>query len=107
MKESLRFLAKNPYAGKALLRDLVGFYSYRVRNFRIIYKVFSKPKLIKVIGLGPRKIIYEELERSIKSVKCRLAQAKASSALITMRQLAKRHTLDRLKIKNLIKEGRK
>ena len=29
------------------------------------------------------------------------------SALITMRQLAKHHTLGRLKIKNLIKAGRK
>ena len=38
IKSSLIDIANNPYAGKGLEADLSGFFSYKFRRYRIIYK---------------------------------------------------------------------
>ena len=58
-------IVDDPYCGKALKEELAGLRSFRIRRFRIIYKVASKRE-INVVALGPRKYIYEETFRIIQ-----------------------------------------
>ena len=58
-------ILKDPFCGKALKEELAGLRSFRIKRFRIIYKVISK-KEISIVALGPRKYIYEETYRIIQ-----------------------------------------
>jgi mRNA interferase RelE/StbE len=64
-RAALRLLSADPLAGKALRDDLEGLRSYRVGRFRIIYRISVK-KILEIIAVGPRKIIYEETLRLLK-----------------------------------------
>ena len=65
VKAALSQISNDPHCGKALKEELSGLRSYRIKRFRIIYKV-SKKKYINIIALGPRKYIYEETFRIIR-----------------------------------------
>ena len=58
-------ILNDPSCGKALKEELAGLRSFRIKGFRIIYKVSSK-KEISIAALGPRKYIYEETYRIIQ-----------------------------------------
>ena len=64
VKGALNEILKNPYCGRALKEELAGLRTFRIKHFRIIYKVTTK-KQINIIALGPRKYIYEETFRII------------------------------------------
>ncbi len=64
VKTALKSLLDNPYCGKALKEELKGLRSFRVRRFRLIYRIHSKI-IIEIIAIGPRKNIYEETFRLI------------------------------------------
>jgi len=51
-------LKENPFLGKPLVRELTGLYSYRVGQFRIIYKFIKRDKVIQIITAGHRSTIY-------------------------------------------------
>jgi len=68
IKLAFNEILKDPYCGKALKEKLDGLRSFRIKRFRIIYKVSLK-KEISIIALGPRKYIYEETFRIIKKNK--------------------------------------
>jgi len=65
VKAALNELSHDPYCGKAMKEELAGLRSYRIKRFRIIYKVSTK-KQISIIALGPRKYIYEETFRIVR-----------------------------------------
>jgi mRNA interferase RelE/StbE len=65
VKAALIQISNDPYCGRALKEELFGLGSFRIKRFRIIYKV-SKKKHIDIIALGPRKYIYEETFRIIR-----------------------------------------
>ncbi len=44
--------------GKALKEELAGLHSFRVGNYRIIYRISRKR--VEIVALGPRQKIYEE-----------------------------------------------
>ncbi len=69
LKESLKAIASNPQIGKPLQEDLRGFVSYRVGRIRIIYAVDRERKRVQIVAIGPRRNIYEELEKDLKSKK--------------------------------------
>ena len=53
-------LAKSPQQiGKPLRSNLKGLYSYRIGNYRIIYKTEDEKLEILVIKIGHRKDVYE------------------------------------------------
>ena len=58
-REGLRELAKNPFLGKELERELSGFRSYRFMRWRIVYKVDVENKVVTVRDIGPRGTVYE------------------------------------------------
>jgi mRNA interferase RelE/StbE len=59
VREALRLLARDPGAGVPLGRELEGYWKYRVRRFRIIHQ--RAPRLVRVVAVGHRRTIYEEL----------------------------------------------
>jgi mRNA interferase RelE/StbE len=59
VKEALRLLSRDPGAGAPLRRELEGYWKYRVRRFRIVYQ--PMPRLVRIVAVGHRRTIYEEL----------------------------------------------
>lgn len=65
VRSALTQICMNPYFGKALKGELIGLRSFRIKRFRIIYKI-SSDRTIDIIAIGPRKFIYEETYRILK-----------------------------------------
>lgn len=65
IKNALKTISEDPYAGKTLKDEFEGLRSFRIKRFRIIYQVVERRE-IKIIALGPRSIIYEETYRLLK-----------------------------------------
>jgi mRNA interferase RelE/StbE len=59
----LKAILENPYIGKALKDELKGLRSFRVKRYRIIYRIGLKHRQIEIITIGPRRIIYKETFR--------------------------------------------
>ena len=64
IRDSLKIILANSYAGKALKEPLIGLRSFRIGRLRIIYRV--QQAALEVIALGPRERIYESTYRLIK-----------------------------------------
>ena len=62
VRAALQALVEDPYAGKALRKELQGFRSYRVGRFRIIYRL---GKDVELVAFGPRDAIYLETWRQL------------------------------------------
>lgn len=58
VSEALQALKEDPFLGKPLSRELAGRYSYKVGVYRIIYKIYTREKLINIISAGHRATIY-------------------------------------------------
>ncbi len=67
IRASLEELRKDPWLGKALKDELVGFYSFRVKHFRIVYEIQGHVITVVVVGVGRRESIYEELTAELRS----------------------------------------
>ncbi len=59
VRAALDVIRADPSAGKELHDDLTGLRSFRLGRFRIVYRV-SPRRLIDLIAIGPRRVIYEE-----------------------------------------------
>lgn len=68
IKESLKTIAENPHCGKPLQEELLGYYSYRVGALRIVYSINKPEKTVHLVAIGPRRTIYEELEKDAKKL---------------------------------------
>ncbi|MCK4428005.1 MAG: type II toxin-antitoxin system RelE/ParE family toxin [candidate division Zixibacteria bacterium] len=51
-------ISKNPYCAKALVGNLKGYYSYRVREYRILFEIEKKKLFIYVEKIEHRKGVY-------------------------------------------------
>ncbi|HBF12660.1 MAG TPA: hypothetical protein DDW49_04600 [Deltaproteobacteria bacterium] len=58
IRSSLDELKENPWVGKPLQRELTGFFSLKIRHYRVIYKVVEEKSLLEIMTLGQRKTIY-------------------------------------------------
>ena len=65
IRSGLWTILDDPYSGKALKDELQGLRSYRVKRYRIIYRVRPGKQHIEIITIGPRRIIYEETFRAL------------------------------------------
>ena len=63
VRSGLRAIMEDPYSCKALKDELQGLRIYRVKRFRIIYRIDTLKPSIDIIAIGPRRIIYEETFR--------------------------------------------
>ena len=63
IQEAVETIAQNPFSGKHLTQELKGRMSYRVGDYRIIYKVFHKEILILILTVGHRRDVYIKQSR--------------------------------------------
>ena len=61
VKAAIRALSHEPDAGEPLQRKLEGLWKYRVRRFRIVYAVDRRRRVLRIIAVGHRRMVYEEL----------------------------------------------
>jgi mRNA interferase RelE/StbE len=52
-------LRKDPYLGKKLEGKFRGYYSLRVGQYRIVYKIYKTQLTILIIRIGPRQGVYK------------------------------------------------
>ena len=70
IKAALRAIAHKPLEGNPLQEELAGLFSYRVGSLRVIYTVDKEKKIVHVVAIGPRRSIYEEVEKELRKKSC-------------------------------------
>jgi mRNA interferase RelE/StbE len=61
LRAAIGALAFNPSAGEPLHAELEGRFEYRVRRYRIIYRADRAARILRIVAVGHRRSIYEEL----------------------------------------------
>ena len=61
IKQAIRSLSADPFAGAPLIRELSGLWRFKVRRFRILYELDRKARIIRVFAIGHRREVYEKL----------------------------------------------
>ena len=69
IKAAVRALCVNPSEGAPLVKELEGLWKYRVRRFRIIYAIDRKRKVMRVMAIGHRRSVYEEVTEHLPKMK--------------------------------------
>ena len=64
---AVRAIATDPKCGEPLMRELDGLWNYRVRRFRIVYAIDRKAHVIRLIAVGHRQSIYEDLSAKLRT----------------------------------------
>ena len=67
IKAAVRGIATDPECGEPLMRELDGLWKYRVRRFRIVYAIDRKSRVIRLIAVGHRQSIYENLTAKLRT----------------------------------------
>lgn len=67
VRAALRTLAVDPGRGAVLQRELSDYRKYRVGRYRIVFAPDPRRRLIRVMAVGHRRRIYEELAELVKS----------------------------------------
>lgn len=60
-KKALNELARDPFMGRELQGNLLGFWSSKILRYRIIYQINLEAKILMVFAIGPRRDIYENI----------------------------------------------
>ena len=68
IRRALDEISIDPYIGKPLKEQLSSLYSYRVSQYRIIYKIKREEILIEVIEIAKRKIVYQKVAALLRSI---------------------------------------
>ena len=67
IKSALRLLSTNPQSGTRLVKELDGYWKYRVNRFRIVYTIAGRKKVLRVVAIGHRRGIYEEVAKLLQA----------------------------------------
>ncbi len=67
IKAAVRGIATDPECGEPLKRELSGVWTYRVRRFRIAYAIDRKAHVIRLLAVGHRQSIYEDLSTKLRT----------------------------------------
>ena len=59
IRARLKKIAENPYMGKALVKELSGYFSSRAKRYRIVYKIDHENQVVQIHYVGHRKDIYQ------------------------------------------------
>ncbi len=65
VREAIRALCLEPRLGQPLRGELTGLWKYRVRRYRIVYRVVAS--VLQVHAVGHRRDIYERTARQRRS----------------------------------------
>ena len=66
IKAAIRAIASGPECGEPLRRELDGLLKFRVRRFRIVYAIDRKTRTIRLMAVGHRRHIYEEVAAQVQ-----------------------------------------
>lgn len=66
IREAIRTLLVTPLVGRVLQHELSGYRSYRVRTYRVIYRINDDDRTVDVLFVGPRRNVYEELRSMLE-----------------------------------------
>lgn len=66
VREAVEAIARNPYLGKPLTRELRGRWSYRFSDYRIIYEIYQKEIVVLILTVGHRREVYTKLARKMR-----------------------------------------
>ena len=69
IKMALRDLQKDPYTGGDLQEELYGFKSFKIKRYRILYKINEEESFIEVYYIGHRSDVYEQFRRLLNELK--------------------------------------
>ena len=69
VKAALRSISVDPGSGIPLVKDLEGFWKYRVRRYRVVYSIDRSRRAIRIIAVGHRRRIYEDVLEQLGSRK--------------------------------------
>jgi mRNA interferase RelE/StbE len=58
IEKALDHIAANPHSGKQLEAELTGIRSYRVGDWRILYKVIHKRLVVLILSIAHRREVY-------------------------------------------------
>lgn len=58
-------LQQNPYQGKPLQRELVGFWTARHQRYRLIYKPVVETSELQIYHVGLRETVYEDFGKKM------------------------------------------
>ena len=61
IRAALHALTSDPRAGEQLKDELAGYWKYRVRRYRIVYRVDGRTRTLRVMAVGHRRNVYEEV----------------------------------------------
>lgn len=61
IKEGVAEILASLLAGRPLQFELSGLRSYRIRTYRIIYRLNEEEACVEILFVGPRRTVYEEL----------------------------------------------
>ena len=62
IKTSLNELRKNPNTGSDLQEELSGFKSFKIKRYRILYKIDEEQNSINIYHIGHRSDVYEQFK---------------------------------------------
>ena len=66
IKAAIRAIVTDPECGEPLMRELNGLWKYHVRRFRIVYAIDRKTRTIRLMAIGHRRSIYEDLTAKLR-----------------------------------------
>ena len=58
---SLRLLETDPLVGKPLERELTGYRSYPIHPYRMVYRIETSHRVVRVVIIGHRRDVYDLL----------------------------------------------
>lgn len=67
VKAALRKLSDEPQMGEPRIGALDGLWNYRVRRYRIVYDVDRSARVLRVVAVGHRRQIYEEIAERVRT----------------------------------------
>ena len=62
VRAAIDSLRTDPHIGHELVGDLTGYRAYRVRRYRVIYRVNEDESFLEVYHVGHRRDVYETLK---------------------------------------------
>ncbi len=66
VKQAIRAIAADPDCGEPLQRELAAYRKFKVRRFRIIYAINRRQRTVRIVAVGSRQTIYEDLAERLK-----------------------------------------
>jgi len=66
VKQAIRAIAADPACGEPLQRELAAYRKFKVRRFRVIYALHRRRRIARIVAVGPRQTIYEDLAEHLR-----------------------------------------